>query len=215
VNHDIPGAAAWSAPVRAGRSITLTALADGANAAVLIIGADRPDRLNIPDTLKSQMTARIRAGLVLMSDRGLALATVVASSPDWHDCLTGCVPDRLLTIELAKHGFGPADLHGGINFFSKVAIADDARASLTFVPNHARAGDTVTLQAEQDLLIFISTAPHPLADQGGRGVDQGPRGVDQPVAGVGVRIEVSGQVEGLELREEAVRALELTRELVA
>jgi len=232
VNHDIPGAATWSAPVRAGRSITLTALADGANASVLIIGADRLDRLNVPDTLKSQMSARIRAGLVLMSDRGLALATVVASSLDWHDCLTGFVPDRLLTIELAKRGFGPADLHGGINFFSKVAIADDSRASLAFEPDHARAGDTVTLRAEQDLLVFISTAPHPLSDQaaGLRRSHQAAAGVPRAdlaaaagdplsdlaaAAGVGVRIEASGRGEDPDLREEALRALELTRELIA
>jgi uncharacterized protein len=231
VKHDIPASAAWSAPVRAGRSITLTALADGANASVLIIGADRLDRLNIPDTLKSQMSARIRAGLVLMSDRGLALATVVASTLDWHDCLTGFGSERLLTIELAKHGFGPADLHGCINFFSKVSIADDSRASLSYEPDHARAGDTVTLRAEQDLLLFISTAPHPLADRPTAGLTRS----DQPGAslapseqrtadlaisdlsagGVAVRIEAAIGGEDPELREEALRALELTRELIA
>ncbi len=216
MNHDIPGAAAWSAPVRAGRSITLTALADGVNASVLIIGADRLDRLNIPDTLKSQMSARIRAGMVLMSDRGLALATVVASTLDWHDCLTGLIPDRLLMLELAKHGFGAADLHGCINFFSKVGISDDSRASLTIVPNHAHAGDSVTLRAEQHMLLFISTAPHPLSDA--------PRALSDAAAvagGPAVRIELGYDAEAadraddLELREEAVRALELTRGLMA
>ncbi len=200
MNHEIPAAAAWSAPVRAGRSMTLTALADGANASVLIIGSDRLDRLNIPDTLKSQMSARIRTGMVLMSDRGLALATVVASTLDWHDCLTGGRPDRLVLLELAKHGFGAADLHACINFFSKVAISDDPRASLAFVPAHARAGDTVTLRAEQDLLVVISTAHHLLSDG--------------PAAGVAVHIEAATSGDP-ELREEAVRALELTRELIA
>ena len=200
MNHDIPGGAVWSAPVRVGRSITLTALADGANASVLIIGADRLDRLNIPDTLKSQMSARIRTGMVLMSDRGLALATVVASTLDWHDCLTGGRPGHLVLLELAKHGFGAIDLHGCINFFSKVGIADDARASLAFVPGHARSGDSVTLRAEQDLLVFISTAPHPLSDG--------------PAAGVAVQIASADETD-LEVREEAVRALELTRELIA
>ena len=220
MNYDIPGGAVRSVPVRAGRSITLTALGDGANASVLIIGADRLDRLNIPDTLKSQMTARIRAGLVLMSDRGLALATVVASSLDWHDCLSGLIPDRLLLVELAKHGFSTADLHGCINFFSKVAISDNTRASLTIVPNHARAGDTVTLRAEQDLLLFISTAPHPLSDQATAGValsDRAPVGVapsDHATAGVAVRIEPADESDELDLREEALRALEVTRELM-
>jgi uncharacterized protein YcgI (DUF1989 family) len=198
MNHDVPGAAAWSAPVRAGRTITLTALDDNANASVLIIGADRLDRLNLPDTLKAQMSARIRAGMVLMSDRGQALATVLESSLDWHDCLTGLVPDRLLLIELAKHGFGETDLHGCVNFFSKVAI--DASAGLAFVPGHASAGDTVTLRAEQDLVLFVSTAPHPLSGL--------------PAGGVAVTIEAAGHVDP-PLRAEAVRALELTRELIA
>lgn len=198
--HDLPGAAAWSAPVRAGCTVTLTALGDGANASVLIIGADRLDRLNIPDTLKSQMSARIKPGMVLMSDRGLALATVIASTLDWHDCLTGALPDRLLMLELVKHGFGEADLHGCINFFSKVAVADDPRASIAFIPDHAHAGDTVTLRADQDLLVFVSTAPHALSDL--------------PPAGVAVHLETPDHTEDPELREEAVRALRLTRELV-
>jgi uncharacterized protein len=201
MNHEMPGSAAWSAPVRAGRTITLTALADGANATVLIVGADRLDRLNIPDTLKSQMSARIKPGMVLMSDRGLALATVVASTLDWHDCLTGALPDRLLLLELTKHGLGEADLHGCINFFSKVAVADDPRASLAYIPGHAHAGDTVTLRADQDLLIFVSTAPHALSDG--------------PAAGVAVQLESPAHVEDPDLREEAVRALRLTRELIA
>ncbi|MER7245461.1 DUF1989 domain-containing protein [Kribbella sp. NPDC000426] len=199
--HELPGGAAWSAQVRAGRTITLTALADGANATVLIIGADRLDRLNIPDTLKSQMSARIKPGMVLMSDRGLALATVIGSTLDWHDCLTGALPDRLLLLELVKHGFGEADLHGCINFFSKVAVSDDPRASLAYIPDHAHAGDSVTLRADQDLLIFVSTAPHALSDGA--------------AASVAVQLESPAHVDDPELREEAVRALRLTRELIA
>ncbi|WP_432892058.1 DUF1989 domain-containing protein [Kribbella sp. CA-245084] len=199
--HELPGGAAWSAPVRAGRTVTLTALADGANATVLIVGADRLDRLNIPDTLKSQMSARIKPGMVLLSDRGLALATVIASTLDWHDCLTGALPDRLLLLELTKHGLGEADLHGCINFFSKVAVADEPRASLAYISDHAHAGDTVTLRADQDLLIFVSTAPHALSEG--------------PAAGVAVQLESPAHVEDPDLREEAVRALRLTRELIA
>lgn len=195
MKHEIPGDAAWSVPVRAGRALTLTALADDANASMLIIGADRLDRLNIPDTLKSQMTARIHAGLVLMSDRGLALATVTASSLDWHDCLTGFVPSHLLLLELAKHGLGVADLHGCINFFTKVGIT--AEAGLAFVPGHAGAGDNVTLRADQDLLVFVSTAPHPLSAS--------------PAGGIGVQIGMAESDDPAGLRPEALRALELVR----
>jgi uncharacterized protein YcgI (DUF1989 family) len=197
--HELPGAAAWSVPVRSGRTVTLTALADGVNATMLIIGADRLDRLNIPDTLKSQMSARIKPGMVLMSDRGLALATVIASSLDWHDCLTGAAPDPLLMLELVKHGFGEADLHGCVNFFSKVAV--DERGGLTYTPGNAHAGDTVVLRADQDLLVFVSTAAHALSEG--------------PAGSVAVRLEAPGPVADPELRDEAARALRLTRELIA
>ncbi|HET6298803.1 MAG TPA: DUF1989 domain-containing protein [Kribbella sp.] len=224
MKHELPGGAAWSAPARAGTLITLTALAAGANASVLIIGADRLDRLNIPDTLKSQMSARIKSSMVLMSDRGTALATVISSSLDWHDCLGGFGHDRHLErfgrssyakdandwrrsartgliSELTKHGFGEADVHGCINFFSKVGI--DSGATLAFVPDHAAAGDNVVLRAEQDLLLFISTAPHPLSNQ------------PWPPGGVAVEISADdGLAPHLELRDEAVRALEQTRWLV-
>ncbi|TDD54158.1 DUF1989 domain-containing protein [Kribbella antibiotica] len=195
MKHELPADAAWSVPVRAGRAITLTALADNANASVLIVGADRLDRLNIPDTLKSQMTARIHVGLVLMSDRGLALATVTESTLDWHDCLTGFLPSHLLLLELAKHGLGAADLHGGINFFTKVAVS--SAAALSLVPGHATAGDSVTLRADQDLLVFVSTSAHPWATT--------------PAGGVAVQIGTAepGDPEGL--RPEALRALELVR----
>ncbi|MFF1823804.1 DUF1989 domain-containing protein [Kribbella sp. NPDC058245] len=195
MKHEIPGDAAWSVAVRSGRALTLTALADDANASVLIIGADRLDRLNIPDTLKSQMTARIHSGLVLMSDRGVALATVTSSTLDWHDCLTGFVPSQLLLLELAKHGLGPADLHGCINFFSKVAI--DSTSALAFVPGHATVGASVTLRADQDLLVFVSTTAHALATT--------------PAGAVGVQIEVAEPGDPAELRPEALRALELVR----
>jgi uncharacterized protein YcgI (DUF1989 family) len=226
--HEIPGGAAWSAPIKAGRQITLTTLAAGANASMLIIGADRLDRLNIPDTLKSQMSACIAPSMVLMSDRGTALATVVASTLDWHDCLAGFGHDRHLErfgassyakngnawrrsartgliSELTKHGFGEADLHGCVNFFSKAGISDDPRATLTFVPDHSKAGDEVTLRAEQDLLIFVSTALHPLSEQayapGGVLVEVSSEALDDPVA-------------ELKLRDEAVRALEQAARLV-
>lgn len=224
--HEVPGGAAWSAPVRAGRLVTLTALGDDANAAVLVFGPDRLDRLNIPDTVKSQLSACVKPPMVLMSDRGLALASVVSSTLDWHDCLTGFGHETHLErfgagsyaehrnewrrsartglmSELAKHGLGPADLHGCVNFFTKVAISDDARASLSLVAGHAKAGDNVTLRTEQDVLIALSTAPHALS-----AADYAP---------ASVRVEVSpappvaADDASIVFREESARAIEMSR----
>jgi urea carboxylase-associated protein 2 len=184
VSHEIAPAAHWSLLLRGGRELCLTARQDGANCSVLLFAArDAVDRLNIPDTLKAQMSARIAPPMVLMSDRGTALASVTGSSLDWHDCITGHSLDTHvaafgpstyqqdrndwrrsaragLLSELRKHGRDVRDLHACVNFFSKVAVADDGRGSLAFVPGHAVAGDWVRLRAEQDLLFVCSTAPH-------------------------------------------------------
>jgi uncharacterized protein YcgI (DUF1989 family) len=224
--HDIPGGAAWSFPVRAGRLVTLTALGEDANATMLLVGSDRLDRLNVPDTLKSQMSACIKPPMVLMSDRGIALASVLSSSLDWHDCLSGFDHDRHLECfgqssyavdgndwrrsarmglmsELTKHGLGEADLHGCVNFFSKVGVADDARATMAYVPGHSVAGDTVALRTEQDVLLILATAPHPLSR-----AEYAPAGVRVEVA---TAARVTSDDPSLMLRDEAARALEMAR----
>jgi uncharacterized protein YcgI (DUF1989 family) len=228
-SHDIPGGAAWSFPVRAGRLVALTALGPDANATMLLFGSDRLDRLNIPDTLKAQMSACIKAPMVLMSDRGVALASVVSSSLDWHDCLGGVGHDRHLArfgsssyamdgndwrrsaragllSELTKHGLGEADLHGCVNFFAKVGIADDDRATMDYVPGHSTAGDTVTLRTEQDVLLVLSTAMHPLST------------ADYAPAGVRVEVATSPPVRlddpSLTFRDESARALEVARRVL-
>jgi uncharacterized protein len=186
LSHDVPGAAAWSVLVRAGREVRLTALGPGANCSTLLFAAHHPvDRLNVPDTMKAQLRARVCPPMVLMSDRGLALCSVTGSSLAWHDVLCGHSTDAHvarsgpssyqrdgngwrrsaragLLAELRKHGRDTADLHGCVNFFAKVASSDDPAGTLAFVPGHATTDDWVTLRAELDLLVVLSTAPHPL-----------------------------------------------------
>jgi len=228
--HDVPGGSSWSTTLRAGRLVTLTALGPDANASVLLYGPDRVDRLNVPDTCKAQMSACIRPPMVLMSDRGLALASVAASTLDWHDCLTGFghdvhlerfgpssyATDRNewrrsaragLLAELAKHGLGEPDLHGCVNFFSQVTPGDDERATLSYRPGHSAEGDSVTLRTELDLLLVLSTTPHPLSVA--------------PWQPAGVRVDVTpAPVPGPDdasvlFREESARALEMSRRVLA
>lgn len=230
-SHDIPGGAAWSAPVRAGRTVTLTALADGANCSMLLFGADRVDRLNVPDTLKAQMSARIMAPMVLMSDRGLALASVTSSTLPWHDCLAGFGHQTHLArfgpssygmdrndwrrsartgliSELTKNGLDERDLHAPVNFFSKVAVSDDTRASMAYVEGHATAGDVVTLRTEHDVLIVLCTAPHPL-DPG----SYAPSPVRVSVAAAPAAEPTTDP--SWTWREESARALEMSRRVLA
>jgi uncharacterized protein YcgI (DUF1989 family) len=224
--HVIPGGAAWSATIKAGRNVALTAQGPDANLATLLIGTNRLDRLNIPDTLKAQMSARIKPPMVLMSDRGLALASVTSSSLDWHDALTGFGHDAHLTrfgpssygadrndwrrsartglvSELTKHGLGEADLHGCVNFFTKVAITEDSRCSLTYSEGHSAAGDTVTLRTEQDVLLVCAATPHAL--------NAGPYRPAAVLVEVSVAEPVAPEDPSWLFREESARALAETR----
>jgi uncharacterized protein YcgI (DUF1989 family) len=230
-SHEIVAGAAWSITVRAGRTIRLTALADDANLSTLIVGADRVDRLNVPDTLKAQMSACIKAPMVLMSDRGLGLASVIESSLPWHDALTAFghpahlerfgpssyAADRNawrrsaytgLVIELTKHGLGEVDLHGCVNLFTKVAIMDDSRCGLGYVGGYSRIGDSVVLRSEQDLLIICSATPHPM----------NPHSEYRPVA-VSVEVDHAAPVApndpSILFRAESARAIEATHKAFA
>lgn len=184
--HEVPGGAAWSLPLHRHHRLRLDALGDGANVSMLLFAAANPlERLNIPDTLKAQMSACLRPPVVLMSDVGRALATVAGSSLDWHDAISGHSTDRHLERfgpssyaehrndwrrsartglldELRTNGLDERDLHATANWFSKVAPAGDERGTLAYAPDHCTAGDWVELRAEQDLLVVLSTAPHPL-----------------------------------------------------
>ena len=183
----VPAGAAWSTVVRRGMVLRLEALAPGANVSLLLYAAHRPwERLCVPDTLKAQMSACVRPPMVLMSDAGKALVSMTGSSLDWHDALTGhstqeqvhirygvstYAADRNdwrrsartgLLCELAKHGLGERDLHATVNLFTKVAPLGDERGSIAYVPGHAAQGDWVELRTEDDVLVVLATAPHPL-----------------------------------------------------
>ena len=217
LSHTVPGGAAWSLQVAKGRAITFVAESDRANVSLLIFAAShRTDRLNVPDTLKAQYSACIKPPMVLMSDRGVGLASVTGSTLPWHDALCGHGLSSYgessygthrngwrrsartgLLSELAKHGRSEADLHATVNLFSKAAL-DDA-AGLAFVPDHAAAGDWITLRSELDLLLVMSTAPHPLD----------PR---WDPADVGVEVRKADPVQADDpsrtFREESARALD-------
>ena len=184
---DVPGGSGWSMVLRRQHALRLTALAPGASASMLAYAvADTTERLNVPDTLKSQMAAAVHAPMTLMSDMGNALLSVTASSLDWHDAITGHGLDMdiaarfggttyqsarnawrrssraCLLEELRVHGLDSRDLHATVNWFTKVEPADDAAGSLRFVPGHAREGDFVEVRAEVDVFIVLATSPHPL-----------------------------------------------------
>jgi urea carboxylase-associated protein 2 len=181
----VPGGAHWSYLLPRGTTLRMTALEEGANLSVLLYSArEKLERYNMPDSLKAQHTAHYTRGHVLMSDMGRALASLTADSLGWHDPLGLLLDDARmaekygnqryqefrngmyrsgrtgLLIEIGKYGLAKRDLIAPVNFFSKVTVDDQGR--FAFVPGHAKAGDCVDLRLDMDVILALSSAPHPL-----------------------------------------------------
>ena len=181
----IPGGNHWSGLMRRGSAFRLTDMAGGANCSALFYNAeDKLERYSMPDTLKAQHTAYLTRGNVCYSDMGRVMASIIADSVGWHDTICGVSDATMveekygkatfqthrndmfrngkdgLLIELEKHGLGKRDLTPSVNFFSKV-VPDDA-GNLSFIANHSKAGSTVDIRFDMNVLVVLSTAPHPL-----------------------------------------------------
>ncbi|KUM41916.1 urea amidolyase associated protein UAAP1 [Pseudomonas sp. EpS/L25] len=181
----LPGGGHTSFVLRRGQLLRLTDQEGGANVSLLLFNAlDKSERLNLPDTLKCQHTARLTAGHCLYSDMGRVLAALTADTCGWHDSFGGVLDaaevrekygqgryqelrngffrngtDNLL-VELGKHDLGLADLLMTINLFSRVDV--DADGAFRFHPENSQAGDYVELYAPMDTLVVLTALQHPL-----------------------------------------------------
>ena len=196
VEELLPGGGHRSFVLRRGQLLRLTDLEGGANVATLMFSAhEKSERLNLPDSLKCQHTAKLTRGHCLYSDMGRVLAAITADTAGWSDSIGGVLDaaevrekygagsfqqlrndchrngaDNLL-IELGKWGLGLSDLLMVLNLFSRVDV--EADGGLRFVPVNSRAGDFIELYAPMDTLVVLSALQHPL--------DPAPRYAPKPV----------------------------------
>jgi len=192
----LPGGGHRSFVLRRGQLLRLTDLEGGANVSTLLFNArENSERLNLPDTLKCQHTARLTRGHCLYSDMGRVLAAITEDTAGWSDSIGGVLDaaevrtkygegsfqqlrndcfrngaDNLL-VELGKWGLGMSDLLMVLNLFSRVDV--DAAGELRFVPGNSRAGEYIELYAPMDTLVVLTALQHPL--------DPDPRYAPKPV----------------------------------
>ncbi|WP_321798020.1 urea amidolyase associated protein UAAP1 [Caballeronia sp. J97] len=185
LEETIPGGGHASLIVKRGQSLRLTDVCGGANVAMLLFNAaEKSERLNLPDTLKCQHTAKLTKGHCLYSDMGRVLAAIVADTCGWHDSLAGVSDaaevfakygegryqelrnafyrngtDNLL-VELGKWGLGIPDLLMTLNLFSRVDVTD--AGALNFVQGNSQAGDHIELYAPMNTLVVLTAIQHPL-----------------------------------------------------
>jgi urea carboxylase-associated protein 2 len=184
-DEPMPGGAQWSGVLRRGTTLRVTDAQGRANVAVLMFNKDQPtERYNMPDTLKAQHTAFLTRGNACYSDMGRILCSIPEDSCGWHDTVCGVLDTPAMQarygvhryqehrnamhrsgldgflVELTKWGLGRRDVHANLNLFSKVR--PDAAGALHFDTEGRAPGQAVDLRFEMNVLVVLSTAPHPL-----------------------------------------------------
>lgn len=181
----VPGGGHRSFILKRGQILRMTDIAGQANVSMMLLNASQPsERLNLPDTLKAQHTAKLTQGHCLYSDMGRVLAAIIEDRVGWHDSLGGVLNatevlqkygrgryqelrngfyrngmDNFL-VEMGKWNLDIEDLLMVMNWFSKVTV--DAQGQLHFASNHSQAGDYVELYAPMDILVVLTALQHPL-----------------------------------------------------
>ena len=117
-------------------------------------------------------------GDALTSNRRAPLLTITHdTSPGIHDLLlSACDPARYALLghegphrncadnlreALAALGHAPPEIPSPFNIFENVTIGPEGRLSIA--PPPVRAGDSLTLRAERDLILVLSSCPMDLA----------------------------------------------------
>ena len=181
----LPGGGHTSFVLKRRQLLRLTDIEGGANISLLLLSAaEKSERLNLPDTLKCQHTAKLTSGHCLYSDMGRVLAAITADTCGWHDSFGGVLNaeevqekygsgsyqqlrngffrngvDNLL-VEMGKWNLNLQDLLMNLNLFSKVTV--DADGAFQFEPGNSKAGDYIELYAPMDTLVVLTALQHPL-----------------------------------------------------
>ncbi|WNW11579.1 urea carboxylase-associated family protein [Pseudomonas sp. DTU_2021_1001937_2_SI_NGA_ILE_001] len=192
----LPGGGHRSFVLKRGELLRLTDLNGHANVSLTLLNAhEKSERLNLPDSLKCQHTARLSRGHCLYSDMGRVLAAISEDTCGWNDSIGGVLNaeevaqkygqgryqelrngffrngvDNLL-VELGKWDLGLSELLMTLNLFSRVSVS--ATGELSFVPGNSKAGDYIELYAPMDTLVVLTALQHPM--------DPNPEYAPQPV----------------------------------
>ena len=203
----VPGGGHTSFVLKRGQLLRLTDIEGGANVSLLLFNAaEKSERLNLPDTLKGQHTAKLTAGHCLYSDMGKVLAAISADTCGWHDSLGGVLnaeevaekygqgryqelrngffrngTDNLL-VEMGKWNLNLQDLLMNLNLFSRVDV--DADGAFQFQAGNSQAGDYLELYAPMDTLVVLTALQHPM--------DPNPQYAPKPVQLTWSKVESDG-----------------------
>lgn len=191
---DAPGEVVWEETVAAGgyasrriargTRLRLVDLYGDACASMLLFNAEcLVERLNVADTMKVQWNGYIGKGMLLLSDMGRVMMSILEDDAGTHDLFCGASNEasnarqygdgtnygvhpnarsRFL-LAIAKYGLGRKDVHPCINWFKDVRIAEDGATVPGIGP--FKPGRELVLRSEMDLIVVLANCPHVLDER--------------------------------------------------
>jgi uncharacterized protein YcgI (DUF1989 family) len=170
----IPAASGAGLRLKKGERLKIIDPHGGQSGDLAAFSPDGSQRLSSGRTFDYGGKIYVSTGDVLWSDRSSPMLTIMADEVGRHDLLyapcsvemyrmqydvTGYhanCHDNLCTA-LRELGIQPDALATTLNFFMDARVGADGK--LSFVPPRSRAGDSMVLRAEMDLVVALSSCP--------------------------------------------------------
>jgi uncharacterized protein YcgI (DUF1989 family) len=170
----VPAGGGMGLRLKLGECLRVIDIEGGQTGDLVAFSADGKQRLNSGRTFDYGGKIYVSTGDVLWSDRSNPLLTIVADDVGKHDLLYSPCSLEMYRIQYGiteyhancydnlcsafrDLGLEPEPLPSSLNFFMNADVAADGR--LSFLPPKTRAGASITLRAEMDLLIALTSCP--------------------------------------------------------
>ena len=170
----VPAGGGAGLRLKRGQELRIIDIEGGQTGDLVAFSIDGKQRLSSGRTFDYGGKIYVSTGDVLWSDRSEPMLTIVADEVGRHDLLYAPCSMEMYRIQYAAteyhancydnlcsafrdFGFEPEPLPSSLNFFMNADVAADGR--LSFLPPKTRPGASVTLRAEMDLVIALSSCP--------------------------------------------------------
>lgn len=141
--------------------------------------ADQREWLSSGRSIDYANTIYLTKGHILYSNRSNPFFTILQDDVGRHDfILTPCSPETFKIIyqnhashpscfenlhtNLARYGISPDNIPTSFNIFMNVEVQPDG--TLSILPPRSRAGDSITLRAETDLVVGLTACSAELSN---------------------------------------------------
>jgi uncharacterized protein YcgI (DUF1989 family) len=170
----VPAGGGAGLRLQRGEQLRVIDIEGGQTGDLVAFSDDGKQRLSSGRTFDYGGTIFVSTGDVLWSDRSSPMLTIVADEVGKHDLLYAPCSIEMYRIQYGVTGYHancydnlcaafrelgvePEPLPSSLNFFMNADVGADGR--LTFSPPRTRPGASLTLRAEMNLVIALSSCP--------------------------------------------------------